>query len=245
MGGYAVQIDPTTRTMYPPDVIVRLMQEEVIETPILEEQDIDDRSKADWLTKTIALVQITWFLTQLLARAIQKLPVSTLELYTLSIVICSIFTYAYNWHKPFDVQRPVVLRPIVTEYDWPEKTKRIGFTDESGGETGAAYGFMVFGVFLLFSACHLIGWNFEFPTKTEQWLWRVGSVLCCVLPFSVMFMGQASNKGLMYGVGAPGMTLYVIVRIALFVEIFTGLRAAPPGVYQTPRWTDYFPSFGN
>jgi hypothetical protein len=39
-------------------------------------------------------------------------------------------------------------------------------------------------------------------------------------------------------------SLYVLFRIYMFIEMFISLRAAPASVYQTPQWSQYFPSFG-
>lgn len=172
--------------VFRPEDTVRLIHENIVETPNLEVQDIDDRSKASWITKSLALIQIIWFLTQLLARAIQKLPVTTLELFTLSIVSCAGFTYGFCWQKPFDVQRPIVLKSKAPRYRWPRDKKRMNFGQSARNSSSTVF----FGISLtfisLFSGCHLIGWDFAFPSETEQWLWRAGSLCCLVIPIALI-----------------------------------------------------------
>lgn len=41
--------------------------------------------------------------------------------------------------------------------------------------------------------------------------------------------------------GLPLMTLYVMCRVAIFVEDGLAFRAQPPGTYETVRWTDFLP----
>ncbi|KAF2181756.1 hypothetical protein K469DRAFT_518305, partial [Zopfia rhizophila CBS 207.26] len=75
--------------------------------PTIDGSDIDDKSKATWLTKSIALVQVVWFIAQIFGHAIQQLPVTTLELFTLSIVFCAAITRVSWWKKPFEVRKPI------------------------------------------------------------------------------------------------------------------------------------------
>jgi hypothetical protein len=48
------------------------------------EKEIQDRSKSDWLAKTIALLQTLWFVMQCIARSIENLPTTELEIVTLA-----------------------------------------------------------------------------------------------------------------------------------------------------------------
>ena len=56
-----------------------------IEFPTVTVEEIEDRSKADGLTKTIALGQSLWFIAQCLARRVQHLDLTLVELLTLSL----------------------------------------------------------------------------------------------------------------------------------------------------------------
>jgi hypothetical protein len=251
MGGFVVQTGPETKKYFHPWDLLQLLQEGKVEMPDLEDKDVDDRSKANWFTKSISLIQICWFLLQLLARAIEHLPITTLELYTLGIVLCAILIYGSYWHKPFDVQRPVVLQATDAEYAWPGVISRVGLIDADQGRSiiDGQFSSLMTLVSIGFSVPHLIGWNFDFVSKVEQWVWRVGSICCMVLPPAMYARGHKrfdilKSDRLKTFLVLCMILLYIVVRIALFVEMFAGLRSVPAGAYQTPRWSDYIPSFG-
>src|SRR6266545_7451323 len=73
----------------------------------ISEEDIKDRSKADFLSKLIAIVQTTWFMLHCLARGQQRLALTELELVTLALASLNAVTYAFWWHKPLSVQEPM------------------------------------------------------------------------------------------------------------------------------------------
>jgi hypothetical protein len=76
---------------------------------VLSKQDIEDKSKADWLLKTLAVLQITWLILTVLVRGVTGLPVTQLEIATLAFSIFAIITYAANWWKPKDVSQLIRL----------------------------------------------------------------------------------------------------------------------------------------
>src|SRR6266545_4136168 len=77
------------------------------EFPKITEADVGDKSKGDFLSKLIAIVQTTWFILQCIARAEQHLDLTELELVTLALASLNAITYAFWWHKPLGVQEPV------------------------------------------------------------------------------------------------------------------------------------------
>ncbi|KAJ4305894.1 hypothetical protein N0V90_001427 [Kalmusia sp. IMI 367209] len=80
MGGFTVNVLGQPRYA-PGDALIEAIRNGDLEHPTIKDPDIDDRSKANWLTKAIVLLQISYFILQLFARAIQHLPISTLELF--------------------------------------------------------------------------------------------------------------------------------------------------------------------
>ena len=80
-----------------------------MEIPPITTRKIWDRSKADHLIKSIVCVQICWLMITVIARVIQKIAVTTLELATVSIVFCTIATFFCWLHKPTDVRTPIDL----------------------------------------------------------------------------------------------------------------------------------------
>ncbi|TFK66592.1 hypothetical protein BDN72DRAFT_748419, partial [Pluteus cervinus] len=64
---------------------------------------IEDRSKGDFLSKGIVILQTSWFVLECLARFQQHLPVTELEVVTLAFALLNVITYALWWYKPLDV----------------------------------------------------------------------------------------------------------------------------------------------
>jgi len=95
---------------------VAALEEKVLGTRISEE-DIKDRSKADGLTKALALFQSGWLTLQCIARTAHGLTITELELVTMAFVFCAVIAYALWWHKPFDVERKVVLVCSRSDFD--------------------------------------------------------------------------------------------------------------------------------
>ena len=77
--------------------------------PSISGKDIWDKSKQDGFQKSLTLAQTLWFSVQVLGRAIQHLPVTTLELTTFGFVFCTFAAY-YQWsNKPLDVEEPTII----------------------------------------------------------------------------------------------------------------------------------------
>ena len=92
-----------------------LLQEQKIEFPSTTEVEIDDRSKGDALSKGIALLQITWFIIQLIARRVQGLTITELELTMAALAGLNSVMYVFWWNKPLDVRCPIVIRTKAVE----------------------------------------------------------------------------------------------------------------------------------
>lgn len=78
--------------------------------PSITGKEIWDKSKQDGFQKLLTMLQTGWFVVQVLSRAIQHMPVTTLELTTFTYVFCTFASY-YQWsHKPLDVESPTIIR---------------------------------------------------------------------------------------------------------------------------------------
>lgn len=90
--------------------------------PDVAEGEVKDKSKGDWLTKSLACMQATWFCMSCLVRVGQRLPLSLLELNTFAHAICTIIVYFIWWNKPLSIERPLLItstkmRPLLA-YMW-------------------------------------------------------------------------------------------------------------------------------
>ncbi|KAF8435595.1 hypothetical protein BGX38DRAFT_1333209 [Terfezia claveryi] len=77
--------------------------------PDIREEDIVDKSKQDTIAKIVTSFQVGYLILQCIGRILQKLAITTLELFTLAIVACSILTCICWLQKPLDVRTPIRL----------------------------------------------------------------------------------------------------------------------------------------
>lgn len=61
--------------------------------PKIYKSQIQDKSKADWMTKSIVCVQASWMVAQVAGRLIKGLSVSILEINTCGHVVCAMILY--------------------------------------------------------------------------------------------------------------------------------------------------------
>ncbi|EEB91691.1 hypothetical protein MPER_09916 [Moniliophthora perniciosa FA553] len=70
----------------------------------ITEGEIKDKSHADFIAKSIALIQTTWFIIQVVARGMKHLAITELEIVTVGFALLNFCTYYLWWHKPLRVQ---------------------------------------------------------------------------------------------------------------------------------------------
>ncbi|TID21528.1 hypothetical protein E6O75_ATG04923 [Venturia nashicola] len=167
MGGFAVK-DPEgiAHALKSMDFLV-LLRARVIEFPRISVIEIEEKSKGSGFIKAIAAVQILYLAAELLGRAIQRLAVSTLELFTLAMVMMALFLYALWWNKPQDVRLPFMVKfkngsdgaPALLDRG-VQLRKRVGLLAFNFSHTRENVLITVLAV-TIFGACHLIGWNFD------------------------------------------------------------------------------------
>ena len=75
-----------------------------IKWPTITKEEIADRSKGDYLSKTIVLFQTTWFIGQCIARGAYGLTVTELEVVTVAFASLTGVIYYLWWDKPLDVR---------------------------------------------------------------------------------------------------------------------------------------------
>ncbi|KZP12340.1 hypothetical protein FIBSPDRAFT_836385 [Athelia psychrophila] len=89
--------------------------EVIIQTKTFElpnKQDIDARSKSDAFSKTVTILQALWFAMQCIARAIQHLPITNLEIATLAYTTMAIQMNLFWMNKPLNVNFPIRLERV-------------------------------------------------------------------------------------------------------------------------------------
>ncbi|KAF8460900.1 hypothetical protein BDZ91DRAFT_663960 [Kalaharituber pfeilii] len=78
--------------------------------PYITLKEIEDKSKADLLTKVLVCLQGGWMIIQAIARRITGLPVTLLEIMAVVHLVATIITYLVWMKKPQDVHLPTQLK---------------------------------------------------------------------------------------------------------------------------------------
>src|ERR1700722_8197887 len=117
------------------------LESDEFEFPEITESRIQDKSKGDALSKGIVVFQTGWFLMQIIARGVEGLPVTELELVTLAFAVLNFVTYGLWWNKPLDVRCavPVYKKRVeaVTEGEGARENEDQG--DAEGGGGGSVF----------------------------------------------------------------------------------------------------------
>ncbi|KUL81974.1 hypothetical protein ZTR_10712 [Talaromyces verruculosus] len=181
---------------------------EIIEIPRVSEDDINDKSKTDYFTKGIAVIQIAQLFLSIVVRAVRHLAFSQLETLTLAFAICGVLTYICYWYKPQDVRKPIRVRLQDPGGELPPNLRQRTFdrfwelvtnskTKEDGQPLDRIHNDNIpkvapqtthYALYLLtvltagFGSIHAIAWNFEFPTSAERTLWRIATLVSATVP---------------------------------------------------------------
>lgn len=115
MGGFH-QFDGNKPLVYLlPRDIVSLISDGLLIPP--SEEEINDRSKADSFSKLVVLVQTLWFVMQCIARHIEHLPITELEVAALAYTVPILGIYICWWNKPLGVTQPIRVSKSVWDGD--------------------------------------------------------------------------------------------------------------------------------
>jgi len=109
MGGFHIQLPTGSSFPINAKQLLYLIKEGYTPYPSITEKEVWDKSKADGFQKTLTCFQTGWFIIQVIGRAKQHLPVTTLELTTLSFVLCNLAMYIQWANKPLDVESPTII----------------------------------------------------------------------------------------------------------------------------------------
>ena len=260
--------------------------------PEITETKIRCMGKQDTFQKILTLLQLGWFIVQCIGRAIQHLPITTLELATSGLALCTLASYCQWFHKPLDAEEATIItsekstREILIEAgeaankpyshtpldfiggsspSWhamiqPHLRFRAGVKERPlprvPNDTLPVIGANLDAIFLLtiimtYSCLHLIPWNFHFPTRVEQKIWRANCIIMITTAFT-FFLCQFC-RGLRWLsvlvinwqalISSVAVVIYTAARMYIAVECFVGLRSLPTGAYDSIQWSNFIPHF--
>ena len=120
MGGFALydKKEDILRPIHPSQFISRLQAGEFL-FPKMSEEEIEDKSKGDGIAKSIAVIQIVWFSTKLIARLKLGWEAADVEVITLATCAVMLLVYGFWWYKPLSVRCQVELEPGPNHVDVP------------------------------------------------------------------------------------------------------------------------------
>lgn len=208
MGGFAIRSTthrrPRDLTHLTAQSLLELIRHEhryVNPESLPSQDDIEDRSKRDALSKSLVILQILYFGANCITRLSKGLPTTQLEMSVVATAICSIVSFTLLFQKPQSVNAAVVL----LSYDgrMPGSVRTIVENDENrrksqgtiansylgfwlGSESTVTKWDLPFLTLLAASlgAVHVGAWNFHYPSDTIKWLWRICSIIFCAwVPF--------------------------------------------------------------
>lgn len=229
-------------------------------------------NKGDALVKTLALIQISWLIIQLIVRRSAKLPSSQLEIAALAFSVSSMITYLLYWNRPQGVETiypmkaskvPTIpeMRGIVEHgpsYIWTWKRGEIrvdsdydlvplpndGYVTFSGGGAGLAFGTIIGGT--VFGALHCLAWTFHFPTPVDALLWKICCIMTTALPIvtALILWLVEDHFDIVDGVFQFYLLLpYLIARLIIVVETFRSLFYLAPEAF-IDTWSGSLPYWG-
>lgn len=237
---------------------------------LISESEILDKSKNDSLGKLTAAMQTFWFIVQYLQRWASHRPQTQLEVMTLAYAVLNLLIYALWWDKPLDVKEPIYVNGRTSAIIYGRKgldgvwsilsdtlkSFPKGMNNLDGSDVWVIGTLFLVGI--LFGGVHCLAWHFNFPTGTEEMLWKVSAIYCTAYPAALMLVISAIPqpddtadhemtkmiRSIPVILVFSSLVLYVVCRVILLVLTFTCLRGLPMDVYKITPWTSYLPHFG-
>jgi hypothetical protein len=256
-GNSRTSLEQGKRTVITSAGVLRLAELDML--PDISEKTIHARSKSGGLAKGLVCLQVSWMLIQTIARKVSGLPITLLELNTLSHVGCCVIFYALWWYKPQDVTETVMID--VTECERCNMLLRNKIDDlvtveaPNAGDKdlvdrGKAMPFFLGVLSLAYGGVHISAWNSHFPSDIEQIMWRVAA--CIVAGGGFVLGGCAAWSDWLVDrqIEEPlGMDIFFVIsgllycaaRLFLVTEAFISIRSLPVGAYDTVVWSTLLP----
>lgn len=219
-----------------------LIDKGILQLPKISKESILDKSKTDNFAKSIAVIQVLCFTIVTFARLIQHIPIALLEISTLAFIACSAMILFFWWDEPLDVRIRMVFQiaaeneqgfiRIYPKLDRTPDEHEVAERENSRdwcmdlNENQKYKSKHVLWIGSIFNSIYVAAWNHNFPTPTEQWMWRVCSIVSwssAVIYYLILFVpgGKRSRFVLAFLIGVPtAMTAWTV----LFVEAL--IRAA-------------------
>lgn len=117
------------------DKMISLIEQGAIDAPIITEEELNDRSKSDLISRIVVLYQTIRFISQCILQWSSSSPFTLLEVVTLGYAALNLVTYSLWWYKPKDAEVPVYLEIIPEEQRNPLKPLEDGTDEQAASPT--------------------------------------------------------------------------------------------------------------
>lgn len=211
MGGFHYYQNGQPLSPLHPDEVLELVRLGALVPPTLNE--LRDKSKGDALSKGLAIIQTLWFVTQCIARRIEHLPVTSLEIMTLAYTVITVAMYTAWWHKPLNISCPVrvagtpeagetqdqsfwdrIFDYVMGNQDWlvalseEDRVPKFWSGGAENDNSVLAADIIALFVAMIFGAVHCIAWSYEFPSPIERLLWRISAIIIVAVPVCMILL---------------------------------------------------------
>jgi len=148
--------------------------------PRISKMEIQDKSKGDFISKVVVILQTSWFVIQGIARGVQGLPITELKLATTAFVGLNFVIYVLWWDKPLNVECGVRVYK-----------KRITDSPVDDGDVETTAGFLVaLGDALSKLPAAIVHGPFKGEPGIDEWLWLTRILAWLVLKPFLIIMGE-------------------------------------------------------
>jgi len=245
MGGIEVvdKANPTARRQLTPQGVIKMARAGLL--PKLNIDEINDKSKSDGFARLVVCIQAGWMVLQAIARQINGLPQTLLEIHILTHVICAWGMYLFWVKKPQNVLVSTIVEidaeAITLLMDKPEDfakglspslwtvgedplhaSRREGsLVDQTETRfldfTRGELIKLMFSIPVcgIYGAIHLLPWNAHFPTHLERIMWRTSGVIILASPTIFLFFCLAIGPFLGSLCSANGIRVFEGENISL------------------------------
>ncbi|KAF7979532.1 hypothetical protein HWV62_42118 [Athelia sp. TMB] len=212
MGGYYFYSKKGPRHPLSPAAVVQLVRRGHLVAPTADE--LANQSKGDALSKGVAILQTLWFVMQCIARRIEHLPVTSLEVMTLAYTVITVAMYVVWWDKPLNISCAVRVpeeemdkyKADEAESVWEQILAYVmGFQDGSvdlrqctrvptfwagnaDGNDAVIADVVALLVAMVFGAVHCIAWFDSSQSHFEQQLWRASAIAIITTPAALVLV---------------------------------------------------------
>ncbi|KAF8834545.1 hypothetical protein BDN67DRAFT_914757 [Paxillus ammoniavirescens] len=105
MGGFILQDGREKELLSTRGALERLRDGKIV-NPKITKKEIRDRSKSDGLGNALLVLQLSWFILQVIARSANNLAITLVEIDTLALATLSLPLFFFWWSKPMAVECP-------------------------------------------------------------------------------------------------------------------------------------------